>query len=69
MVDPVVKIKMRRGLAHKIAKSLGLNRATISRWHQVPAHHVLEVEKITGIRREVLRPDVFRDAKKREKVD
>ena len=31
----------------------------ISQWDKVPAKRVLEVEKITGISRHVLRPDIF----------
>jgi DNA-binding transcriptional regulator YdaS (Cro superfamily) len=31
----------------------------ISQWDKVPAKRVLEVERITGISRHKLRPDVF----------
>ena len=34
----------------------------ISQWDKVPAKRVLEVEKITGISRHVLRPDIFGEA-------
>lgn len=30
----------------------------ISQWRQVPAERVLEVERVTGIARETLRPDL-----------
>lgn len=41
-----------------VATSLGLNKATISRWQRVPPERVLEVEKATGISRHELRPDL-----------
>lgn len=46
-----------------LAKALGLDRATVSRWchGRVPAVRVVAVERITGIPRELIRPDVFGD--------
>ena len=41
-----------------VALSLGLNKATISRWKKVPPERVVDVEKATGIPRHVLRPDL-----------
>ncbi len=41
-----------------VAASLGLNKATISRWQRVPPERVLEVERATGISRHELRPDL-----------
>lgn len=42
---------------------LGVSAAEVSRWEsgrrQVPAERVIEFEKITGIPRHKLRPDVF----------
>jgi len=43
---------------------VGVARATINEWTkigQIPAHRVLQVEAETGIRREVLRPDLYKD--------
>ncbi|PZP64983.1 MAG: hypothetical protein DI604_25710, partial [Delftia acidovorans] len=31
----------------------------VSQWKKVPAERVLEVERVTGISRHELRPDVF----------
>lgn len=41
--------------------SPALNKATILRWERdgVPAKRVLEVERVTGISRRELRPDLF----------
>jgi DNA-binding transcriptional regulator YdaS (Cro superfamily) len=53
-----------RGLTpDTLAHLLGLNRATTYRWLQrrVPADRVVAVERVTGIRREHLRPDLYRN--------
>jgi DNA-binding transcriptional regulator YdaS (Cro superfamily) len=46
----------------KVARGLGLSRSAISLWDKVPAEVVVEVERITGIPRERLRPDLYRRA-------
>lgn len=44
------------------AKSLGVNKTTLLRWEdgvvQIPADRVIEVERVTGISRHILRPDL-----------
>jgi DNA-binding transcriptional regulator YdaS (Cro superfamily) len=44
-----------------LAVRLDVNKATITRWAQkrIPAERVLDVERATGIGREVLRPDLY----------
>lgn len=42
-----------------LSKALGLSRAAVSGWVRVPARHVLRVEKLTGVSRHRLRPDIF----------
>jgi hypothetical protein len=44
--------------AATVAASLGLNKATISRWKKVPPDRVVDVERATGIPRHILRPDL-----------
>lgn len=44
------------GMAEKLG---GLTSQAVSQWKRVPAGRVLEVERITGISRHHLRPDVF----------
>ena len=43
------------------AKALGIDRVTLYRWarKQVPAEKLVEIEKVTGIPRHDLRPDLF----------
>jgi DNA-binding transcriptional regulator YdaS (Cro superfamily) len=45
----------------QLAKLLGVNKSTITRWSQskVPAERVREVAALTGIPASALRPDLF----------
>ncbi len=43
----------------RLARALGLRQPTVSGWTRVPAHHVLQVEAISGISRRKLRPDLY----------
>jgi DNA-binding transcriptional regulator YdaS (Cro superfamily) len=49
----------------EIARGLGLSRAAITRWTKVPAERVVEVEKITSIPRQLLRPDLWSTSRHR----
>jgi DNA-binding transcriptional regulator YdaS (Cro superfamily) len=40
-----------------VAEQLGISRQAVSLWHRVPLAHVPIVESITGIDRQILRPD------------
>ena len=42
-----------------MAKSLGVTRAAISAWREIPMTRVKEVSKLTGIPIQELRPDIF----------
>ena len=53
-------IRARRGLLAEVAHSLGMTRAAVVKWREVPAERVVEIERITGIPREQLRPDLYR---------
>lgn len=52
-------MKAVRGRAGKLADSLGITHAAIPQWREVPADRLIAVEKLTGISRQVLRPDLF----------
>jgi len=53
-------LRAERGLQAKVAHGLGLTRAAVVKWRNIPADRLIEIEQITGIPREALRPDLFR---------
>jgi DNA-binding transcriptional regulator YdaS (Cro superfamily) len=42
-----------------LARMLRIDRAAVYRWKDVPAHWIIEIERITGVPREELRPDLY----------
>jgi len=48
------------GGVRALARALGISHTAILQWRRVPYERLLEVEKITGIRRETLRPELYR---------
>jgi len=50
-----------------LARLLSVDKATVTRWSQntVPTKHLFEVERVTGIPREKLRPDLYVPASER----
>src|SRR5215207_5038443 len=44
-----------------LARRLGIAPPSVSNWTKVPSERVLAVESATGIRREMLRPDLYDD--------
>ena len=60
MTDGMSIIRAKRGLMAKIAKDLGVTRSAVTKWDRIPAEVVVEVERITGMPREQLRPDLYR---------
>lgn len=60
MADPFKTALEVRGAASALARELKISRAAVAKWERVPAERVVDVERITGIPREVLRPDIFR---------
>ena len=47
------------GSQRKLASRLGISHQSITQWRQIPSTRAIEIEKITGISRHRLRPDVF----------
>jgi hypothetical protein len=45
------------GVVSEIAKDLGIRRQAVHQWKVVPLERVVDVERITGVRRGRLRPD------------
>ena len=42
-----------------VARELKLNRQAVYQWGHVPAEHVLTLEKLSGVSRSRLRPDLY----------
>lgn len=47
------------GGTRALADALGITPEAIYLWKEVPVLRVLEVERLTGVRREELRPDIY----------
>jgi DNA-binding transcriptional regulator YdaS (Cro superfamily) len=43
-----------------LARLLGMTAPSVLVWRRVPSHRILQVERVTGIPREELRPDLYR---------
>jgi len=49
----------RIGGKRAMARALGIAQQAVSKWQKVPVLRVLEVERLTGVARHDLRPDVY----------
>src|SRR5262249_18771232 len=47
------------GSMSELARVLGMSSAAIAQWKRIPAERIVEIERATGVRREVLRPDLY----------
>ena len=47
------------GSSNALANALKLHRATVHHWERVPYSQLLAVERVTGIDRSILRPEMF----------
>lgn len=52
-------LKAGRGRAQELAMGLGISPSAISQWDRIPAERALDVERLTGIPRHDLRPDLY----------
>jgi TorA maturation chaperone TorD len=43
----------------ELARRIGISQPSVSNWSRIPAERVLSVESLTGVAREVLRPDLY----------
>jgi DNA-binding transcriptional regulator YdaS (Cro superfamily) len=58
MTNGISLIRAERGLMAKLAAGLGITKSAVSMWDKVPADRLAEVERLSGIPRHLLRPDV-----------
>ncbi len=63
-VTPLDKAISRRGGIPNLASDLGVTRQAIYYWQRagVPAIRAIEIERLTGVSRAELRPDLFGEA-------
>ena len=60
-LNPLERIRQTRGLMARIAKEIGYeSRGTVSQWKRVPAERAELVERLSGIPRHELRPDLWK---------
>ncbi|MGV1867192.1 MULTISPECIES: Cro/CI family transcriptional regulator [unclassified Rhizobium] len=59
MIAIVEKAVEKVGGVVSLARALGIKHTSLYSWPRVPAERVLEFERITGISRHEIRPDVF----------
>ncbi len=55
----IKEIAEKAGGVVALSLALGLSRAAVSQWKRVPIERVNDVERLTGIPRSELRPDIF----------
>lgn len=60
MKDPGLKKVIEAvGTQEELAQKLRVTKQAVSQWQKVPPIRVLEVEKISGIPRHIIRPDLY----------
>ena len=59
MIQIVEKAAEVSGGVVKLAQALGINYRSFHSWKRVPAERVLDLERVTGIPRHELRPDLY----------
>ena len=60
--QPHIRAVESAGGSSALAKQLNIKPQAVSQWRRIPAERVVEVERITGIPRAELRPDIFGDS-------
>ena len=59
-IDPIIEqVITAAGGTAMLAQRLGIQAPSIYSWRRVPPNRVLAVERVTGISRHVLRPDLY----------
>ena len=53
--------KLHAGMSGKraLAHSLGIKEQSLNYWKTVPRRHIMAVERLTGVPKEILAPDLF----------
>lgn len=59
MIDRIREMADKVGGLKSFARRLGIRHQSLYSWKRVPAERVPEIERITGISRHELRPDIY----------
>jgi len=54
----LVHVAQKVGGFAALARELGISRQAVDQWKRIPAHRVIEIEKLSRISRHELRPDL-----------
>lgn len=66
-ISSLDKAKRQAGGSSGLARLLGnITPQAVSQWQRVPVKRVLDVERVTGIPRHILRPDIYPAEKRRD---
>ena len=58
--DPIVReVLARMGKLKALSVPLGISEQAVWKWDRIPTDRVIDVERVTGIPRERLRPDIY----------
>jgi len=61
-MSPVTLLAVEKaGGLSQLARDLGISRQAVFQWKLIPWQHVLNIEKLTGLPRTLLRPDIYPD--------
>jgi DNA-binding transcriptional regulator YdaS (Cro superfamily) len=53
-------LRKKRGELSRIAEAVGVSKQAVHQWRVIPPDHVSAVARVTGMKREELRPDWFK---------
>jgi DNA-binding transcriptional regulator YdaS (Cro superfamily) len=56
---PIERAAAAVGSKSELARLIGVAYQSIQQWSRIPAERVLKIEKVTGIPRHELRPDLY----------
>ena len=64
-LSPAIRLAIEAVGGHrKLARLLGINHQSIASWDRIPGERLIEIEILTGVPREQLRPDLYRGFKR-----
>jgi DNA-binding transcriptional regulator YdaS (Cro superfamily) len=56
----VAMVVRKAGSLRALGRALGISYQAIQGWHRIPADRIVTIEKALGIRRELMRPDLYK---------